>query len=92
MRPAIWAPICTGPFIGVTALRPEVTEGVLGRGHEYLRRTTGVPTDLSSHQAWRFTADRRQCAFQVITGGGHALEQAMLYRPEDRSCSSRPTR
>ena len=56
---------------------------MLGRGHEYLRRTTGVPTTYHRIQhgdSLRIGAR----AFQVMTGGGHALEQAMLYRPEDQ--------
>ena len=56
---------------------------MLGRGHEYLRQTTGVPTTYHRIQhgdSLRIGAR----AFQVITGGGHALEQAMLYRPEEQ--------
>ena len=71
------------PFYRRHGLAPEVTEGVLGRGHEYLRRTTGVPTTyhrIKHGDSLRIGAR----PFQVITGGGHALEQAMLYRPEDR--------
>jgi glyoxylase-like metal-dependent hydrolase (beta-lactamase superfamily II) len=71
------------PFYRRHGLSPEVTEGVLGRGHEYLRRTTGVPTTyhrIQNGDSLRIGAR----PFQVITGGGHALEQAMLYRPEER--------
>jgi glyoxylase-like metal-dependent hydrolase (beta-lactamase superfamily II) len=71
------------PFYRRHGLSPEVTEGVLSRGHEYLRRTTGVPATYHRIQhgdALRVGAR----AFRVITGGGHALEQAMLYRPEER--------
>ena len=32
------------PFYRRHGLSPEVTEAVLGRGHQYLRQTTGVPT------------------------------------------------
>ena len=32
------------PFYRRHGLSQEVTEAVLSRGHEYLRRTTGVPT------------------------------------------------
>jgi glyoxylase-like metal-dependent hydrolase (beta-lactamase superfamily II) len=71
------------PFYHRHGLSPQVTEAVLSRGHEYLRRTTGVPT---SYHRLRHGDSRRigTRAFQVITGGGHALEQAMLYRPEER--------
>jgi glyoxylase-like metal-dependent hydrolase (beta-lactamase superfamily II) len=71
------------PFYRRHGLSTEVTEAVLGRGHEYLRRTTGVPTTYHRIQH----GDRLRIGertFKVITGGGHALEQAMLYRPEDR--------
>jgi glyoxylase-like metal-dependent hydrolase (beta-lactamase superfamily II) len=69
------------PFYRRHGLSLAATEGVLGRGHEYLRRTTGVPSTYHRIQhgdSLRIGARR----FQVITGGGHALEQAMLYRPE----------
>jgi glyoxylase-like metal-dependent hydrolase (beta-lactamase superfamily II) len=64
-------------------LSPEVTELVLSRGHEYLRRTTGVPTTyhrIKHGDSLRIGARD----FAVITGGGHALEQAMLLHPQDR--------
>ena len=71
------------PFYRRHGLSPELTELVLQRGHEYLRRTTGVPTSYHriKHGDTLTLGDRR---FQVLTGGGHALEQAMLYRPEER--------
>jgi glyoxylase-like metal-dependent hydrolase (beta-lactamase superfamily II) len=71
------------PFYQRHGLSPESTEIVLSRGHEYLKRTTGVPA--SYHRIKH--GDRMQLgerSFEVLTGGGHALEQAMLYRPEDR--------
>ena len=71
------------PFYRRHGLSPELTELVLQRGHEYLRRTTGVPT--SYHRIQHGDAlDLGGRRFQVLTGGGHALEQAMLYRPEER--------
>ena len=71
------------PFYHRHGLSREITELVLSRGHEYLQRTTGVPStyhrikhgDVLGIGARQFT---------VFTGGGHALEQAMLYQPEDR--------
>lgn len=71
------------PFYQRHGLSPEVTEAVLGRGHEYLRQTTGVPTTYHriQHGDVLRIADR---AFRVMTGGGHALEQAMLYRAEEK--------
>jgi glyoxylase-like metal-dependent hydrolase (beta-lactamase superfamily II) len=71
------------PFYRRHGLSPEITDAVLSRGHEYLRRTTGVPTTYHRIQhgdSLRIGAR----SFQALTGGGHALEQAMLYRPEER--------
>src|SRR3984957_1332572 len=65
------------PFYRRHGLSPEVTELVLARGHEYLRRTTGVPTTYHRlTQGNVLPVGGREC--QVLTGGGHALEQAML--------------
>jgi glyoxylase-like metal-dependent hydrolase (beta-lactamase superfamily II) len=71
------------PFYRRHGLSPEITELVLSRGHEYLRRTTGVPTTyhrIRDGDELRI-GDRR---LQVLTGGGHALEQAMLVCPEEK--------
>lgn len=71
------------PFYRRHGLSPEVTELVLRRGHEYLRRTTGVPTTyhrLQHGDTLRIGARD----FQVLTGGGHALEQAMLVLQDQR--------
>jgi len=64
-------------------LSRENTDAVLGRGHHYLRLTTGVPPSYTriKHGDAQAIGGRD---FQVLTGGGHALEQAMLYRPADR--------
>jgi glyoxylase-like metal-dependent hydrolase (beta-lactamase superfamily II) len=71
------------PFYQRHGLSAEATEIVLSRGHEYLKRTTGVPASYHriKHSDFLTIGDRR---FQVLTGGGHSLEQAMLYRPEER--------
>jgi glyoxylase-like metal-dependent hydrolase (beta-lactamase superfamily II) len=71
------------PFYRRHGLSAEVTEAVLGRGHHYLRQTTGVPTTYHRIQHGDALRIGRRM-FQVITGGGHALEQAMLYCAEDR--------
>jgi len=71
------------PFYLRHGLSEEATEIVLSRGHEYLRRTTGVPP--SYHRIKHgdmLTVGARD--FQVLTGGGHSLEQAMLYRPSEK--------
>jgi glyoxylase-like metal-dependent hydrolase (beta-lactamase superfamily II) len=71
------------PFYRRHGLSPEVTELVLGRGHEYLRRTSGVPTSYHRIQHGdALSIGARQ--FQVLTGGGHALEQAMLVPSGER--------
>jgi glyoxylase-like metal-dependent hydrolase (beta-lactamase superfamily II) len=71
------------PFYKRHGLSPEATEIVLSRGHEYLRRTTGVPP---SYRRIRHgdTLKVGERSFQVLTGGGHSLEQAMLHLPEER--------
>jgi glyoxylase-like metal-dependent hydrolase (beta-lactamase superfamily II) len=70
------------PFYRRHGLDAEATEIVLSRGHEYLRRTTGVPA--SYHRIKHGdTLPIGGRDFKVVTGGGHALEQAMLYRPEE---------
>ncbi len=58
-------------------LSDAIAEQVLGRGHHYLRITTGVPATYRRLQAGQaLTLGGR--ALAVLTGGGHALEQAML--------------
>lgn len=71
------------PFYLRHGLAPEITELVLSRGHEYLHRTTGVPTTYHRIQHGDVMGiGARQ--FNVLTGGGHALEQAMLHQREER--------
>lgn len=71
------------PFYQRHGLSAEATEIILSRGHEYLKRTTGVPPSYHrvKHGDTLTVAERD---FQVLTGGGHALEQAMLFRPQER--------
>ena len=71
------------PFYQRHGLSPQITELVLSRGHEYLRRTSGVPTTYHRiKHGDPFGGPSRR--FQIITGGGHSLEQAMLYRPDEK--------
>jgi glyoxylase-like metal-dependent hydrolase (beta-lactamase superfamily II) len=71
------------PFYRRHGLEAEATEIVLSRGHEYLHRTTGVPASYRRiKHGDMLTIGTRD--FRVLTGGGHALEQAMLYRPEEK--------
>lgn len=83
MAPADYGEDVYRPFYTRHGLAPEATETVLSRGHEYLRRTTGVPASYHriKHKDTLRVGGRE---FAVLTGGGHALEQAMLYRPEER--------
>jgi glyoxylase-like metal-dependent hydrolase (beta-lactamase superfamily II) len=55
---------------------------VTGKGQMYLRMTTGLPSHFQRlrHGGTLPIGGR---VFQVLTGGGHAPEQAMLYCPED---------
>jgi glyoxylase-like metal-dependent hydrolase (beta-lactamase superfamily II) len=70
-------------FYHSNGLPPEMTDMILGRGLNYLRLTTGVP---SSYERIKHGDTRRVGGrdFDVLTGGGHALEQAMLHQPADR--------
>ena len=71
------------PFYRRHGLSAEATEIVLSRGHEYLHRTTGVPASYRRiRHGDKLAVGARE--FQVMTGGGHSIEQAMLYRPEER--------
>ncbi|MGE4045431.1 MAG: MBL fold metallo-hydrolase [Acetobacteraceae bacterium] len=70
-------------FYQIHGLGAEATEAVMTRGHGYLRRTVPAPA------SYRRVIHGDECrvggrAFQVLTGGGHAVEQAMLHRPADR--------
>jgi len=71
------------PFYQLHGLSAEATEIVLSRGHDYLRLTTGVPVSYNriKHGDTLGIGGRD---FRVLTGGGHSLEQAMLYRPEEK--------
>jgi glyoxylase-like metal-dependent hydrolase (beta-lactamase superfamily II) len=81
--PADYGEAVFRPFYKRHGLSAEATEIVLSRGHEYLKRTTGVPASYHriKHGDAITVGDR---VFTVLTGGGHALEQAMLHRPEER--------
>jgi glyoxylase-like metal-dependent hydrolase (beta-lactamase superfamily II) len=60
----------------------EITEALLGRGQDYLTRVSILPA--SYHRLLKgddITIGSRR--FRVITGGGHALDQVMLYCEAD---------
>ena len=70
-------------FYRKSGLGPAAIEQVLTRGHNYLKRTTGLRPSFH-----RLTAgDMLELGgrdWHVLTGGGHALEQVMLWCKADR--------
>ncbi|HWW48808.1 MAG TPA: MBL fold metallo-hydrolase [Xanthobacteraceae bacterium] len=61
----------------------EITEQLLGRGQDYLKRVSSLPPSYHriSNGDELAIGQRR---FKVITGGGHALDQVMLYCAADK--------
>ena len=60
-----------------------ITEQLLGRGQDYLKRVPVLPPPIAaSRMATRSRSATRR--FKVITGGGHALDQVMLYCAADK--------
>jgi len=59
-----------------------LTDELLGRGQEYLKRVSELPASYHrlSHGDSITIGTRR---FEVITGGGHALDQVMLFCADD---------
>lgn len=70
-------------FYRRNGLAEDTTNIVLGRGHNYLRLTTGVP---AAYERIRHGGTQRIGGrdFRILTGGGHALEQATLHQPAGR--------
>ena len=64
-------------------LSAEAVDRVTGKGQGYLRMTTGLPSHYQRLQHGGTLAIGHR-SFQILTGGGHANEQAMLYCAEDR--------
>ena len=60
-----------------------LTDRLLGRGQDYLKRVSVLPPSYRriSHGDEVVIGARR---FKVITGGGHALDQVMLYCAADK--------
>jgi glyoxylase-like metal-dependent hydrolase (beta-lactamase superfamily II) len=60
-----------------------LTDKLLGRGQDYLKRVSVLPPSYRriSHGEEISIGTRR---FKVITGGGHALDQVMLYCAADK--------
>ncbi len=61
----------------------DLTDKLLGRGQDYLKRVSVLPPSYRriSHGDEISIGTRR---FKVITGGGHALDQVMLYCAADK--------
>lgn len=63
-------------------LSDEMADEVVGRGHNYLRSTTGLPSSYKRLLAGEtLTVGGRE--FRILTGGGHAPEQVMLLSAAD---------
>jgi glyoxylase-like metal-dependent hydrolase (beta-lactamase superfamily II) len=60
-----------------------LTDNLLSRGQDYLKRVSVLPPSYRriSHSDDVVIGTRR---FKVITGGGHALDQVMLYCADDK--------
>jgi glyoxylase-like metal-dependent hydrolase (beta-lactamase superfamily II) len=60
-----------------------LTDKLLGRGQDYLKRVSVLPASYRriSHGDEISIGTRR---FKVLTGGGHALDQVMLYCAADK--------
>jgi glyoxylase-like metal-dependent hydrolase (beta-lactamase superfamily II) len=61
----------------------DITDQLLGRGQEYLKRVSILPA--SFHRLSKgddITLGSRR--FRILTGGGHSLDQVMLYCAEDK--------
>ncbi|MFH0296593.1 MBL fold metallo-hydrolase [Bradyrhizobium sp. 31Argb] len=61
----------------------DLTDKLLGRGQDYLKRVSVLPASYRrlTHGDEVVIGTRR---FKVITGGGHALDQVMLYCAADK--------
>src|SRR3569833_642737 len=61
----------------------DLTDSLLSRGQDYLKRVSVLPASYRriSHGDEISVGSRR---FKVITGGGHALDQVMLYCAADK--------
>ena len=70
-------------FYRTNGLAKDTTDVVLGRGHNYLRLTTGVPAAYDRIEDGDIVRVGAR-DLRVLTGGGHALEQATLHAASDR--------
>jgi glyoxylase-like metal-dependent hydrolase (beta-lactamase superfamily II) len=70
-------------FFRQRGLDGAATEALLGRGHNYLKMTSGVPPTYRRLVAGE-TIDIGARRFEIVTGGGHAPEQVMLICRDER--------
>lgn len=70
-------------FYQAAGLDPELLVDVMGRGQGYLRRTTGIAGKFERLAAGE-TLRLGGRDWRIFTGGGHALDQVMLWCPADR--------
>ena len=70
-------------FFEQNGLGGEAKDAVTGRGHSYLKMTTGVPTTYRRLVAGE-SIDIGGRSFEVLTGGGHSPEQVMLLCRADK--------
>jgi glyoxylase-like metal-dependent hydrolase (beta-lactamase superfamily II) len=70
-------------FYRRSGLGPAAIEQVTTRGHSYLKRTTGLRPSFNRLSAGD-TVELGGREWHVLTGGGHALEQVMLWCKADR--------
>ncbi len=70
-------------FFRLHGMDENLTDKLLGRGQDYLKRVSILPPSYRriSHGDEISIGTRR---FKVITGGGHALDQVMLYCAADK--------
>ena len=64
-------------------LQGEAVDAILDRGHAYLRMTSGLPPTFTRLLAGE-TLEIGGRTFEVLTGGGHSPEQAMLLCRADK--------
>lgn len=73
------------PYLGFytgNGLDEAATDAVMTRGHDYLRMLTGLPkTFRRVIEGDKLKIGGR--SFEVMTGGGHASEQMMLFLPSE---------
>ncbi|HWK44395.1 MAG TPA: MBL fold metallo-hydrolase [Stellaceae bacterium] len=70
-------------FYRSTGLDAEAVEQVIGRGHSYMKRTTRLdPTYRRLAAGDEIAIGGRR--WRVLTGGGHSIEQVMLYCAADK--------